>query len=87
MNLEQAATALAEQFPDNARSEIDRKEQRLERFGKIVFGGFGIVVGVAILGILYAIVTKFILAGDQPVVGSYSRSSWFLPHLPLRGSL
>jgi len=69
MNLEQAATALAEQFPDNARSEIDRKEQRLERFGKIVFGGFGIVVGVAILGILYAIVTKFILAGDQPVVG------------------
>ena len=26
-------------------------------------------MGVAILGILYAIVTKFILAGDQPVVG------------------
>lgn len=69
MNLEQTAIALAEHYPHNARSEIDRKEQRLERFGKFVFGGLGIVLGVGVIGILYAIVTNFILRGDQPIVG------------------
>jgi hypothetical protein len=69
MNFEQTAIALAEQFPGKAGSEIERKEQRLERFGKVVFGGFGIVIGVGIIGLLYAIVKNSILAGNQPLVG------------------
>src|SRR5436190_6089964 len=69
MNLQQTAIALAEQFPGKSGSEIEQKEQRLERFGRVVFGGFGTVIGVAIIGLLYAIVKNSILAGDQPLVG------------------
>ena len=69
MNLQQTAIALAEQFPGKSGSEIEQKEQRLERFGRVLFGGFGTVIGVAIIGLLYAIVKNSILAGDQPLVG------------------
>jgi len=69
MNLEQTTSALLEQFPARKSVEIDRAERRLERFGQIAFGGFGIVLGIAILGIIYTIVTKMILSGDQPLAG------------------
>lgn len=70
MNLEQTATALAEQFPEELPHDLDRKERLLERFGQIAFGGFLVMIGIAILGILYAIVTKMILSGDNPWAGS-----------------
>ena len=69
MNLEQTASALIEQFPAGKTEDLDRTERRLERFGQIAFGGFGIVLALAILGIIYTIVTKFIVAGTQPLVG------------------
>jgi len=69
MNLEQTAATLEEQFPARKGVELDRAGRRLERFGQIAFGGFGIVVAIAILGIIYAIVTKMILAGTQPIAG------------------
>ena len=49
--------------------ELDRREQRLERFGRIAFGGFGIVVGIAVLGIIGTIVSRMILTGSQFWVG------------------
>ncbi len=69
MNLEQTAAALSEQFPGGKAAEIERAEQRLERFGQIAFGGLGIIVVLAILGMIYFIFTKMILGGTQPLAG------------------
>ena len=69
MNLEQTATALVEQFPSGGPDRLALKEQRLERFGQIAFGGFGVVIVIAILGIIYTIFTNMILAGTQPLAG------------------
>jgi hypothetical protein len=69
MNLEQTAAGLLEQFPTGSGSSIAIAEERLERFGRIAFGGLGIVLAVAVLGIVYAIIRNFIIAGDQPLVG------------------
>jgi hypothetical protein len=69
MNLEQTAAGLLEQFPTGSGSSIAKAEVRLERFGRIAFGGLGIVLVVAVLGIVYAIIRNFIIAGDQPLVG------------------
>ena len=38
-------------------------------FGSFALGGLGIVIGLAVLGIVYTIVTRFILSGNQPLVG------------------
>lgn len=70
MNLEGSAASLLEQFPGGVRSDLQRQERNLERFGKVAFTGFGIVIGIAILGILYAILTKMILSGTQPWSGA-----------------
>ncbi len=69
MNLEQAASSLLEQFPDRPRADLQREEKRLERFGTVAFGGFGVVVLLAIAGLIYWIIDKAILSGEGPVMG------------------
>jgi hypothetical protein len=69
MNLEASTQSLLEQFPNPGKMSISRMERRLERFGQIAFGGFGIVLFAAIVGIIYTVVTKMILTGTQPWVG------------------
>lgn len=69
MNLEGTAASVLEQFPDGSRSDLQRQERNLERFGKVAFTGFGIVIGVAVLGMLYTVLDRFILSGDSPVTG------------------
>ena len=69
MNLEQAAQSLLEQFPAGDGLDLVRRERRLERLGKVAFGGFGVVLILAVCGMIYAILTKFVFAGDQPWVG------------------
>ncbi len=69
MNLEGAAASLLEQFPDGLRSELQKQEQSLERFGAVAFTGLGIVGGIAFIAMIYAIITKMILSGSQPVAG------------------
>ena len=83
MNLEQVSAALSEHVPKNAIIELDRSEQRLERFGRIAFGGFIIMVGLAILGILYTIVRYMILSGDNPWAGSLMAAFIFFAGLTL----
>jgi MFS family permease len=61
MNLEQIASSLLEQFPAEGRANLQRQERALERFGQIAFGGFGVVIGIAILGIIYVIFTSMVL--------------------------
>jgi hypothetical protein len=63
MNLEQTATSLLEQFPTDQRPTIRKHEEMLDRFGRIVFGGFGVVVLAGIVGIIYAILTKMVFSG------------------------
>lgn len=69
MNLEQAAQSLLEQFPGGESIDLARREEMLERFGKIAFGGFGIVLLIAVAGMIYTIVTKMVLGGEQPWAG------------------
>ena len=69
MNLEQAAQSLLEQFPGGQSIDLARREQMLERFGKIAFGGFGIVLLLAVAGMIYTVIMKMVLAGEQPWAG------------------
>ncbi|MEQ1644854.1 MAG: hypothetical protein ABL959_15500, partial [Pyrinomonadaceae bacterium] len=63
MNLEGAAASLLEQFPDGQRTDLQREERNLERFGKVAFTGFGIVLFLGVLGLLYWIFDRMIV-GD-----------------------
>ena len=69
MNLEASAASLSEQFPAGERDELVRREEMLERFGQFAFGAFGIVVVLAVVGMIYVILTKMVLAGDKPWAG------------------
>ena len=68
MNLESTANALRESMPDE-NSALFQQERRLERYGKFAFGGFGIVVLLAVAGFIYTIFTKMVLSGEKPVLG------------------
>lgn len=68
-NLEQTAMSLLEQIPSAERANLLKKERALEKFGSVVFGGFGIVVLLAVVGMVYWIVVKMVLSGASPVAG------------------
>lgn len=70
MNLETAVQSMLEQFPAGERPDIARREETLERFGRIAFGGFGIVLLFGIAGIIYAVVAEMILTGERPWSGA-----------------
>lgn len=69
MNLEGTVASLLEQFPDGARSELQKQERNLERFGAVAFTGFAIAVGLGILGLLYWIFTRMVLGKADPLAG------------------
>jgi hypothetical protein len=69
LKLEQISAALTEQRPEREPDIIERKEARLEVFGNVAFIGLGIVLAAGIVGILYVIITKFILSGENPLAG------------------
>lgn len=69
MYIEGSSASLLEQFPDGTSSDLKRQERNLERFGAVAFTGFGVVIGVAILAMLYAILTNMILNGNEPLAG------------------
>jgi hypothetical protein len=50
MNLETTAQSLLEQFPQGERPDLMASEKMLELFGKVAFGGFGIVLVLAVVG-------------------------------------
>lgn len=68
MNVESIVASMLEQLPA-ARQELVRQEEKLERFGSIAFGGFGVVLGIGFLGLLYWIFSKMVLSGTQPAAG------------------
>lgn len=69
LNLEHAAQSLRDQFPMSGPSDLARREARLEKFGQVAFGGFLVVVVSAVVGLVYAILARFVFSGDNPAVG------------------
>ncbi len=69
MNLEQTSASLLEQFPGKERLDLKHEEKLLEKFGKVVFTGFGIIIAIAILSFIYLIMTKMALSGTEPLAG------------------
>ncbi len=69
LNLEDTAKSLLLQIPSAETANLLRREQMLEKFGSIVWSGFGIVLLIAVGVIIYAIITGMILSGKNPFVG------------------
>jgi len=65
MNLTDIAASFLQQFPHEGAANIQKQERMLERFGQIAFGGFGLVILAAVVGIIYWIVAKVILTGES----------------------
>lgn len=65
LNLEKTAETLLEQIPSAENSKLLKRERNLEKFGNIAFGGFGIVLLIAVCAIIYLIITKVILSGNS----------------------
>ena len=69
LNLEKSAESLLEQIPSAESAKLLKQQRNLEKFGNIAFGGFGVVLLIAILSIIYWIITTVILTGDSVVGG------------------
>ena len=69
MNLESASQSLLEQFPSGQSEDLYLRERSLERFGRIASVGFGGVLIVAVLAVLYTIFTRMVVTGQQPLAG------------------
>lgn len=65
LNLERTAESLIEQMPSAESAKLLKRERNLEKFGNFAFGGFGVVLLIAILSIIYLIITKVILSGNS----------------------
>lgn len=71
LNLEKAAESLLLQLPDDQNAGLAKREMFLERFGNFVFGGFLVVVLIAIVAIIYTIFVKFVLSGTGVIFGLF----------------
>lgn len=70
LNLEQTALSLLEQVPSAESAAILKKERALEKFGSVAFTGLGIAMLLGVMGLLYVILTKMVLAGSSPLAGA-----------------
>ena len=69
LNLERTAESLLEQIPSAESVKLLKRERKLEKFGTIAFGGFGLVILTGIGAIIYLIFTKMILTGENVFAG------------------
>lgn len=69
LNLEQTAQSLVTQKPSAKLADIQVAEKRLAKFGNIAFGGLGVVCVAAVIGMIYTILSTFILSGENPIAG------------------
>jgi len=65
LNLEKTAETLLEQIPSAESAKLLKRERNLQKFGNVAFGGFGLVLLIAICAIIYLIITKVILSGNS----------------------
>ena len=66
LNLEVIGESILSQL---TAGQVEPVDSRLEMFGNIVFGGLGVVGLAAVSGLIYAVVTGFILSGKGVVFG------------------
>lgn len=64
LKLDQIAADLLAQIPSAKSLELMRRERMLDKFGSIAFAGFGIVLLIGVISIIYLIITKMILTGQ-----------------------
>jgi hypothetical protein len=69
LNLEKSAESLVEQMPSAQSANLLKQERILEKFGDFAWGGFGLVILIAVGASIYGIVTKMILTGNNVFVG------------------
>jgi len=70
IGLEKVVESLMEQKILSAQDDKSlRKRILLETFGTVAFGGFGMVIIIAVCAIIYVIVTKMILSGSSVLAG------------------
>jgi hypothetical protein len=65
LNLEKTAETLLEQIPSAESAKLLKRERNLQKFGSVVFGGFGLLLLIGIVAIIYLIITKVILSGNS----------------------
>jgi hypothetical protein len=71
MNLEQTVATLSEQYGTDFDQAVAGWDRFFNALGKFAFGGLCVIVVVGIIGLIYTIITKFVLSGDQPLVGIF----------------
>ena len=66
LNLQSISASLSRQLNDGGVEPADR---RLELFGNVIFGGLGVVGLAAVVGMIYTIITGFVLSGKGVAFG------------------
>jgi len=69
LNLEKTAESVLEQMPTARNANFLAKEKMVEKFGNFALGGLGLVLLIAFSALLFALVTKFIVAGENVLFG------------------
>ena len=69
INLEKTAASLLEQIPNAQNANLLRNEKAIEKFGNFALGGFGLVILIAIVAIVYSIFEKMIWTGNDILFG------------------
>lgn len=65
LNLEKTAESLLIQIPAAQSAKLTKQEKLLDMFGKIAFGGFGIVVLLSVALFLFALFQAMIIKGGS----------------------
>jgi len=65
LNLESSAASLLEQIPSAEAAKLLKREKNLEKFGNVAFGGFGLVIAIAVAALVYWIFAKMVLSGEN----------------------
>lgn len=64
LRLDQIAADLLAQIPSAESSELMRRERMLGKFGRVAFAGFGAVLLIGVIAIIYLIITKLVITGQ-----------------------
>lgn len=71
LNLETVADSLREQIPERELANLKQAERRLDIYGSFVFKGFGTVVLIGVMALVYVILDTFVFSGRSPILGSF----------------
>jgi RNA polymerase subunit RPABC4/transcription elongation factor Spt4 len=70
-NLESTAESLLVQLNGDPALALRRKQEAAEKFGTVVFTGFGVVVAIGVAALIYTVLTRMVLSGEHPIFGMF----------------